>query len=181
MAKRYALSSVFSEPWKVDRIQTGDFRSHRVLLTTYYYLYTRATLLHFFINSSQKLQPQDEPAASRTLGPYAASNPYELQFGYSGAVRNGTTTASSSRTLTSSRPQKRDKFDTQTLLISRHSSYFREIINLRCASTCTAGRKTSPRVWMFVTEREDTEAVWTRGGGDRGALIQGVMSDLPLP
>jgi enamine deaminase RidA (YjgF/YER057c/UK114 family) len=98
-------------------------------------------------------QPQDEPAALRTLT-YGSSNPYELQFGYSRAVRKGPYIFVSGTTSVdpeSGHLRHPDSAYLQALVI------FDEIIN---AVVRPQGTKNDvARVRMFVTEQQDTEAV----------------------
>ena len=85
---------------------------------------------------------------------YATSNPYELQFGYSRAVRKGAyifvsgTTSIDPETGYVSFP---DSAYHQTLAI------FNEII--KSIGHLQGNKEDIARVRMFVTEQEDTEAV----------------------
>jgi len=103
---------------------------------------------------SQTIQPQDEPAPPRTLT-YASSNPYELQFGYSRAVRkgqyifvSGTTSIDPEETGHVRHP---DSAYLQVVVI------FKEIIN--AIERLRGSKEDVVRVRMFVTEQGDTEAV----------------------
>ena len=98
-------------------------------------------------------QPRDKPGAPQTLT-YASSNPYELQFGYSRAVRKGPHIFVSGTTSVdpeSGHVRHPDSAYLQALVI------FKEIT---CAIERLQGNKEDvSRVRMFVTEQEDTEAV----------------------
>lgn len=109
-------------------------------------------ILHAYA-SLHVFQRRDEPIAPRTLT-YASSNPYELQFGYSRAVRKGPyifvsgTTSVDPKTGHVRHP---DSAYLQTLVI------FKEIIN--AIERLQGSKEDVARVRMFVTEQQDTEAV----------------------
>jgi len=104
-------------------------------------------------SESGENKPRDKPVALRTLA-YASSNPYELRFGYSRAVRKGPhifvsgTTSVDPETGHVSHP---DSAYLQALVI------FKEIIN--AVERLQGSKEDVARVRMFVTEQEDTEAV----------------------
>ncbi|KAF9652789.1 YjgF-like protein [Thelephora ganbajun] len=98
-------------------------------------------------------KPQDEPVALRTLT-YATSNPYELRFGYSRAVRKGPYIFVSGTTSIdpgAGHVRHPDSAYLQALVI------FEEIIN--SIERLHGSKEDVARVRMFVTEQEDTEAV----------------------
>jgi len=98
------------------------------------------------------LQLQDE-LAFRTLT-YATSNPYELQFGYSRAVRKGPyifVSGTTSMDPETGRVRHPDSAYLQALAI------FEEITN--SVKRLHGAREDVARVRMFVTRQEDTEAV----------------------
>ena len=111
-------------------------------------MYLRASRVSFHL-----LQTQNESNVPQTLT-YSSSNPYELRFGYSRAVRKGPyifVSGTTSIDPESGHVRHGDSAYLQTLVI------FREIIN--AIERLQGTKKDVARVRMFVTEQNDTEAV----------------------